>query len=647
MIVRGILFIVFFFCITISLGDAFLRFLHRSRNICSSLVWGTAIAFAALQIVAYPIYRASGSFYLFFMLYSIVLLVLFSLSVLTMVREKDFSGYSSDWHSLIKGIHEAPFLFLVCAGVLLFLCLYTFAFYYPTTDDGYYMTRSMEAIRQNTLGINVRFAWLGWSEGELPDFTDASTFAFFVSYCSFLSGIQATVLSKTFMAFCLLVLHIASVLYACDTVIENRDHVFSKKTAAVILYTAFQILSVKQSSAGIWMTGYIWNGKSLLPGYIFPLLLANCFVLMRRVETLQNREWISVTVVLLAGIAVSIVGLNLPVVLYFTLGLSFLIVNKFKYFGKIWKGALLSVAPAILFAVLSYTFVITGQNDYYESGTTTPIIWADQFLEAIDFFQFVLYLLSCAYILFFGSKLQKALLILAPALLLVTFLNPFFTGFVCAYVTTSLVYWRLWWLFPVYLIPSIVIADLFNRLTKGRIQNGFICSLLSLFIVSGFEIFRYVITDPDYSILPYAENIGRLINVRPEFRYNIYGINPATYETAVAVESDWDGEDQPRMIMFFNRPFEIRQYSTDIIMAVAIRDIQLSQDIIPGTDISEYDFMKTYSEIDDGKLLRDILDQLDIDYICFDGSSAVNNLEDYGFVHLQNVGGIDLWRVVH
>ena len=644
-IIKGVLFLLASTSISILFGNVFLRLLGWERRLSAAYAWGTALLFACVQLIAYPLYRFNTSFTLFFLLFSFVLIGMLGWSIVSAVRAKDFTTYFRELRGFGNNIKKAPILFLISLSVLVFFLVFSFGFYYPTTDDGYYMTRSMEVIRQNSMGINVRFAWLGWSEGELPDYTDASTFVFLISYFSALFGIHVTILSKSFFSFWLFMAHIAAVWTASDAVLEKREHLFEKKVFVLLFYLVFLIFSVKQDSAGNWITGYIWNGKAFLSAFIFPMLTVSCFTLMRQVETLKAKEWLSVIIVLLSGVSVSIVGLNLPIILYFTFGTAFLVITKFRTFSRIWKGAVISILPVLFYAVLSYLFVITGQNDYYEAGTTTGVSWIEQFLEAVDFFQFLLYLFACFYTLLFGSKLQKALLVLSPAILLGTFLNPLLSGFVCRYVTSSLVYWRLWWLFPLYLLPAITVADLFDRLTKGRLQSGLICSILSLLLVSGFEIFRYVITDPEYSIVPYVENVGRLIHVRPELRDNYYGINPATYTTARAVEQDWDEEGQPSMLMFFNRPFEIRQYSPDIVMAVGIRDIQLNDKLISGTTLTTREFMNTYSQITDGKLLRNILETLNVNYICFEEHSAIENLETFGFRHIQYFSGIDLWRV--
>ena len=98
--------------------------------------------------------------------------------------------------------------------------------------------------------------------------------------------------------------------------------------------------------------------------------------------------------------------------------------------------------------------------------------------------------------------------------------------------------------------------------------------------------------------------------------------------------------------MFFNRPFEIRQYNPDIVMAVAIRDIQLTDELIPGTELTQRDFLNSYNEIRDGVLLHEILRTLDVDYVCFEEAPAVSDMEACGFYHLMNYAGIDLWRVL-
>ena len=100
------------------------------------------------------------------------------------------------------------------------------------------------------------------------------------------------------------------------------------------------------------------------------------------------------------------------------------------------------------------------------------------------------------------------------------------------------------------------------------------------------------------------------------------------------------------MLFCFSRPFEVRQYNADIIMVGDVRNYSSVSGTVPGTDVPLSDFIQTYCEIDDVEYLKDMLNRLDVDYVCFNTAPIIENLEDCGFVHVGNSCGIvDIWRI--
>ena len=217
-----------------------------------------------------------------------------------------------------------------------------------------------------------------------------------------------------------------------------------------------------------------------------------------------------------------------------------------------------------------------------------------------------------------GNKAQRILFFGAPFILFFTFLNPLLLGPVSKYVTTDIVYWRLWWLLPIYLAPALALADLGDRWSQGKPQNAILLMIVTLGIVSGFEIFRTSIVATEYTIVPYIENVGRLFHLRPELRMNAYNLNAGPFETAKAIEADWDSDSRPKVLMGFNRPFELRQYSAEIAVINEVRNYDQLEGFVEGTDIPLSIFVQTYSSMTDGKLLKQILDQMEADYVCFE-----------------------------
>lgn len=657
---QGSLFILIITAILMIAGDAVTNFFNWKSDLSGKLPWGFMAVLAIFQIIAYPLYRINASFTSLFAIFIVILLILLILSVFYISQNRTESFKK---HKLLFYFKQFPFLTIITTGMVIFCLFMGLGFYYSSSDEGYNLTRAMETIEQNSLGVDDALAWKGASAGPIQFYENSSTYYFFIAFLSKISHIHSTILYKTFFLFVLIILHLSSVSFAYDSITETEkdsEH-YQKKSLFFVFYLLFQMLAVKPSSAGTWMTGYLYEGKAVMIATVFPLLLGTCARLIRNAEKANIKEWLSIPILLLAGIELSAVGLYLPVILYFCFGVAFLFCTKFKYFNKVWKYVFISLLPVAIFGVLSLSAANTtylewgGLTEYNAnvSGTTVENtshiaaiieIWKEHFLEGIDFFQFVLFILGAIYIFIKGSKIQKTLLSVAPAVLLLTFLNPLLSDYVAAYITTAMVYWRLWWLLPIYICPALALTDLFFKLSKGNTQNALLTAFVTLGVFSGFEIFRTSIFYPEETIIPYVTNVGRLFNVRPELRFNIYNLNPGPLETAKAIINDWDKDERPRVFMCFNRPFELRQYSTDIELVAEARNYDTMTELIPGTDISMAEFAQTYNQIEDGNLLSDILDKLDVNYICFNTPPTVKNPEDYGLVHVSDVGGISLWR---
>lgn len=673
LIIKGILLVFILSAVFLAAGDLFLRFVGWKRTPASAYAWGFVFVLAVFQLLAYPMFRLGASFRLLFWSFSAVLALILILAIVSIAKHRDLKCYSGTLREFGSGAKKYPFLTLVLVGVVLFCFFMSLGFYYSSSDDGYYITRSMEAITQNRLDVSETMAWQGRVGNGRADVKDCSTFVFFCAFLSYASGIQATILCKTFFLVNLLLAHFAAVLAAADALLEKRENLFRKKSVFMILYMVFQILAVKECSAGTWMTGYLWEGKAVLIAVVFPLLLSSCLTLYRRIDRFAFREWLPVLAVMLAGVELSVIGVFLPVILYFSFGAAILIAGGFRSWKRLWKPVLVTVIPVAIFAGLSY-LAVAGGTDLLDRGTissgagavqgSSPAAlldsWMGCFWQAADFWQFVLYAAAAVYALVRGSKAQRVLLVLAPVILLLTFLNPLLSDLVSKYVTTPIVYWRLFWLFPIYLLPAAVLTDVFDRLTEGSLEKGLAGVLLTLCVLGGFELFRYSVTSMEYSVLPFAKNVGKLINVRPELRSNIYNLNPTSLAISEAIETDWaenrqpetaDGEEtasRPNVLFCFNRPFELRLISNEIALASLVRNNEEAKEPLGDTGMITSEFISAYSRIDDPAFLREGIDILAADYVVFDGSSVLSGeeLNSAGLVHVAAIWDMmDIWRV--
>ena len=381
----------------ILLGCFLLHIFKWKTGLLESFVWGLAGLIAVFHLLAYPLFLLKTSFTMLFSIYSTIIIVLLLLSIASFIRKREYIILLNNAIKNISNFSQIPFLLLLLAmliAALIYTCIFC---YHPTVDDGYYLARSMEVIAQNSLDIHPSQSWYGETINNYPNLTDASTLSFFISYLSYLFKLSPAIICRRGFAFLLILAHLSAVLIVYDTMEGTGSRTHDKKVFFLIVYILFQITAEKVCSSGRWITSYIWQGKAMLMALIFPLLLIACANIIRNIHDNNNSsaEWLSVAVVLTAGISVSTVGLFLPLILFFSYGIAFLAVSGARSFRKIFVPALLSALPVIICGVISYLNIATVNTRYFEIGKTADWSWLQQFFRANDIFQFSIFILGC------------------------------------------------------------------------------------------------------------------------------------------------------------------------------------------------------------------------------------------------------------
>ena len=630
-----------FLVVTFLLGFSFLSVIGWKKTTLGSVAWGFIALLASFHVVAYPLYMLKTSFSLLYILYSVILLAMLASSVVLAVRGKIWQMVFEELRRFWDGFKKTPLSVLVLGFVVLFFLYRCYYWYGGVSDDSYYLPRAMEVITQNTLDISHSFAWFGREVPAYNNNVDASTLEFLRAYLTKLTGLPVTMLAHNGMILALQAITLSSVWTFVDSVTEEKEHAFSIKTYAMIIWISFTLLTTARTSLPIWITRHIWEGKSLLPAVIFPLATAACITLFKRIDELKPREWLSMTIVLVAGIALSIVGVFLPPILYFLLVLSYLLVDRFRHFRRILPGAALSVLPAAVYVGITLWQIVTKESSYFTRFGEVES-WTERFSITVDKF-FVAVFLACAlFVLLRGSKIELAAFVVMPLLLMLTFLNPLFMGVVSKYITTSSVYHRLFWLLPIYLASAYVLPVIFlRRMQPKQVERCLATACFAVCVLFGSRLSKE-------EGFPTAVASYLHFNNIQEMRTNPYGVNLHTLNMSKIILEEWKGEERP-MLLYYNEEHmlnEIRQCSNEIALACLMRPPQLEihTDLIPGTDVRECDFYATYHEITDGNYLHDMATRLGINYIYFLHEPLIENPEECGFTQLYS-NERTLWRV--
>ncbi len=634
-LVRELLFVFSFLTASYLVGFLFYTLLNWKSNLIHTFCWGIIVLFAVFQVIAYPMLKFRCSFSLLFIVFSVVLTGLLLLSLYFFFKKNHIRCVLDNISGMYEEIKIYPVIFVFFVFLLLLLAYLCIFLYHPTRDDGFYLARSMEILESNTLDVHPSVSWYGDYLDGYPEMTDASTLALFISFFSRLFHLHPAILCRRGFAFVMILAHLASVLTAFGSTAEYRRDRDISSYLFLTLYILFMLLARKVNSAGVWLVNYIWQGKAILIAVIFPMLLSSCSYLIKNIETIRPCEWVSVALVLTAGLFVSTVGLFLPLILFFSYGAAFLLFTKFKNFKKVIAPALLCVIPVLVTGIVSYCEIMSINTHYIGLGQTEVWSWWEEFLRAEDLFQFFLFAASVIYFAVVGSGRQRILFVAAPVILFVTFLNPFLAGTVATYVTTPEVYFRLFWLLPVYLLPAFALADLLSHVFGKNLQKAVLSIAGAFLILFGFDSSEYDIIRPDFT------RITSLFDITAAKRETSYGVSAESTAIADCVLSDWTGSRRPHLLTKYDDYFELRQYSVSI--STRWESLYHAVYFDPVSDITE-SFFSDYDQMTDYESLHRILEKVDTDYICLEHMET--DFSQFGFEALCDTDSLTVWKVL-
>ena len=610
---RIILFTILFLVALFLLGNAFLSLISWKKSLPAALAWGFCALLCLCQLLEWPMCLANCSFRSFFLLFTAILTLLLFYSCVLFLRN-DLKDYYEAGKAIACHLYQHPVLTIVLFLLFVFYLYEAFAYRYATSDDAFYMAHSMEIIAQNSLNISHTMVWTGLSDTALGEITDASSLEALRSYLSVLSGIHSTQLARTGLLFAVIVLHLCAVLTAFSSFDhEKKSNCYVGSLWFLIFYITFQLFYKHMNTPGRWMM-LMWEGKPLLPAFVFPMLISASVTLCRNDETVvHGKEWLSAAVALTAGVAVSQVGVILAPICYFLQGMGLLVYKRFRQAGKTLLSAVVAALPVILIASVTY-FHMASSNSFYltEYEPLTFSRWIDKLLPAFDFFQLVLFGFSAIWMAVHIKKKELAMLFFPSLLLFLTFANPFLVTPVSAYLTTPLVYYRLFWLVPVYLAPACTASEILKWVSeKGRE--------------------RYLAVTAASLLLIFAMN-GRTYMYRSDLdhRENSYLLTSQSVNICEQILNDWEGECRPVLLAPEEIAFEIRQYTSEIALAGGVRYEQKEKWLAPaeGFDMSIGELFLGYETMagsSDRDKLFHALSAADVDYCFLSDPMSENN----------------------
>ncbi len=375
-------------------------------------------------------------------------------------------------------------LFLIVAQMLCSTYLY-----HGDDDDGYYITISNMAVEQDTIQTDSVLVYDGAfrkeaGTGFAPPIV---SWELFIACIAKLNGVHPSILAHSILPLWLIAAAYLSVWRTACLLFEEKNQ--SKNSILFVLFYAllnlFGGFLVRQPACFLLLR--IWQGKAVLVNVIFPLLIENCLHIYKRHG---QAYWVRGSVLLFAGMMLSAVGLTITPMCYVSYGLPYLLYLLRKdrdMFRKCLLSAVWSILPTVFFCILSYWYVMSSKSGLAYGGKQ-PEPWMFCFANTMGTAgngYLLLGICSFVVLLCMGGKAEKMCLAGGTGIAGGVFMNPLLSNFIGQKVTGVDVYWRVWWIVPVYAVIALACVYLLDRLARRLIRTAAVLAAAGMIAWSG------------------------------------------------------------------------------------------------------------------------------------------------------------------
>ena len=632
-----------------SAGIVVQQWLGQNKSISNALLYGFLFLLAIFQIIAYPLIMLNASFTLLFWIFSFILLTIITTSLALCVRKKIHLIYTQNLKIFSHSVFKEPIPMLLMLGMFSFMLYLSCGYTYLTSDDSAYLPKAMEMIAQNRLGISHGFIWSGIEETSFPGTADASTFEAWKAYWSALFDVEVTVFCRNALSAVIQIISWCA-FYQAFRHISNKN---CSSFSIFIFFAVFFLFSIfdysKPGSSAFWSIRYPSQGKALLPCIIYPALLSSCVDIINcEYHKISWQKWTTISIVLTAGIASSIIGVYWPFLCVLTFGVPFLIIERHKDIHKLLIPLFLTCVPVVVYGGLTLINVTTQNTEYFEIAIPN---WREEITYAINFSHIDVLCICLIYTAVLGSKGARYMLVGSPVFFFLTIGNPFLCSYVAKYVTSGSVYFRLFWMLPMCFLPAYVVADITQYITP---KCRSLCSLVLAVSICFSCIFLQTKDG-----LKNVYNRGLLYindNSCIEPRTNNYGLPQLYYDLGNTLLSNTNKDERVRVFWLASPECYLRQYSEQFEILGGVRTEQwlfFDQPIGENEEIPYY-LYKEYQSNETGnfkyiKQAAEKLVSMGVKYLIVDRYSVFSSRTDIlAYFEPVNtvVDGISVYRVI-
>lgn len=626
------------------LGVSVNRILKQRSTPTLALVVGFLTLNASFFLIEFPFKLLGLRASLLFKVYSVFLAAALLLGFVLLLRKGLYKEYL---HSVTDFFSDKALLKAVILLLILVLFVLTFRLSLtenPDYDDSFYLPKIMEFLKNDSLQLTNDQIRNGWRTAESRMETGLTSREALYAYFSVIFGIPVTILCRKALIISFSVIVYCTVFNLGLSIF--RDQAGKLKALGMLLFYMLlcYLYNAVFDSVPYRQIFSMWHGKTIVCTIVFPciiMLLMNIFCNSDRVDI---PDWVLLVLVLLTSFSEADCGINITAICCVVTAAPFLI------FSLIKKQNIMPVIKPLLVLVVPALCALPILLKHFQSSigsAAPPDAFGTFYLMFVSDSSGVVFLLFAAALIYFlirGTVHQRLLLAAPSVFLALTFLNPLFIGFVSKYLTTSTIYWRQYWIFPIWTIVPAAMVALISEIGPRQ---------LNAFMKGGaFAAAFFLLVVLSYSGLSILKNPGYLVRCWFPQRINAYALPQECITVADAVLADSDSE-LPVLLdavgyeggKTYGQLYPIRQYSVDIGLCVDVRNTDISGELISDSEVSVRDLitgLRQGTACSDPELLLSALEQLKADYLFADSELLPQN---DCLVSILSAGSHHLYRV--
>lgn len=607
-LIKGISVIAVLLILACVMGNAVSIWLKTERKMYRSAVYGFVVMVALFQIIATPAILLKWKFNTLAALYSVIFLATISVSLYVSLKNRE-KNKLKEYIKKLYGQTKGVLLFLIAVMAIFQIFCSTYL-NHTDADDGYFVTVSNMAIENNEIELEGNYVYTGMPAEKISVRPEISAWELFIGYIAKLSDMHPAILTHSILPALLIMLSYMAVYNIGDKIFENKK----SKQLFIFFYMLLNLFGgYAVYSTGCFLLLRIWQGKVMLANFAIPLLIGNCIDIYKEKDTIHI--WVMNLFIVITGICFTVVGVYLMPIAYLITGLPYIIKTlyekRFDRFRSTIIRAAVTMIPVII--LVGYLFVRLMSAETGSSYTKQiPQSWDYTFsITMMQGSYFILFLFSIVYMLTkMKNKVETLICVGMTAGLFLTFLNPLFAKPVAQKITGVDVYWRLYWVLPVYITVSIVMSEWLSD--TGRLQKMLAICVIAI-LVSKSGVYMY-----NDTFFAKHQNKYKI----PEKVVNVVRYVVSEEENAVCMFPE-------------DMSYYARQYTSDIKVPMA-RGMSVSKKSIGKTD-KTYSWL--YNEVYVNMNIRDeyvqsLLKEIKADYVYipYEIENNCTKVDDYGYV---------------